>query len=222
MNEFTTQRVERAGSLATNRVLRNTYWLLSLTLAFSAVCAYAAMKMNVPYLGPWITLGGYFALLFLTNALRNSAWGLLSIFALTGFMGMTMGTIVSMVTGAFSNGNELVMLAFGGTATIFVVMSGIALTSKRDFSFMGSFLMVGILVAFLAGIGALVFKLPTLSLVVSAMFMLLSSGLILYQTNQIARGGETNYISATITLYVSIYNLFSSLLHLLMSFMGED
>ncbi|MEM1090936.1 MAG: Bax inhibitor-1/YccA family protein [Pseudomonadota bacterium] len=208
--------------VATNRVLRNTYRLLSMTLLFSAVTAFVAVRVNMPPLGIFITLGGYFGLLFLTTALRNSPWGLVSIFALTGFMGLTIGPIINIYTQAFSNGSELVMLAMGGTGVVFLTMSGIALTSKRDFSGMGQFLMIGIIVAFLAGLAAYFFQIPALSLAVSAMFVLLMSGLILYQTQAIVRGGETNYIMATITLFVSIYNLFTSLLHLLGFALGED
>ena len=212
----------RPSVLATNKVLRNTYALLSLTLLFSALTAYVSIAFNLPHPGLMITLVGYFGLLFLTHKLRNSAWGLVSIFALTGFMGLTLGPLVNLVTQTFSNGTELVMMALAGTGVIFLALSGFALTTKRDFSGMTKFLTVGILVAFLAGIGAFVFQIPALALAVSAMFMLLMCGLILWQTQAIMNGGETNYILATVTLYVSIYNLFSSLLHLLAFFTGED
>ena len=208
--------------LATNKLIRNTYTLLSATLLFSTVTAGLSMYLNSPPMGVLITLGGYFGLLFLTNRLRNSAWGILSVFALTGFMGLTLGPMVNMYVHTFSNGTELVMLALGGTGAIFLGLSGYALTTRKDFSFMGGFIMVGILIAFLAGIGALIFQIPALSLAVSAMFILLMSGLILYQTSAMVHGGETNYIMATITLYVIIYNLFTSLLHLLGAFAGED
>ena len=207
--------------LATNKLIRNTYLLLSMTLLFSAAMAGISMAMNVPHPGLLITLVGYFGLLFLTNYLRNSVWGLVSIFALTGFMGITLGPIISAYVAAFSNGAQLVMMALGGTGIIFVGLSAYAVTTKKDFSFMGGFLMAGILIAFLAGLGAAIFNLPGLSLGVSAMFVLLMSGLILYETSNIIHGGETNYIMATVTLYVSIYNLFLSLLHLLAAFAGE-
>lgn len=208
-------------ALATNKLIRNTYTLLSLTLLFSALTAGISMAMNMPYMGPLITLGGYFGLLFLTAKLRNSAWGLLAVFALTGFMGLTLGPLLNAYITNFSNGTQLIMTALGGTGVIFLGLSGYALTTRKDFSFMGGFLMVGILVAFLAGLGAWIFSIPALSLAVSAMFVLLMSGLILYQTSEMIHGGETNYIMATITLYVSIYNLFLSLLHLLAAFAGE-
>lgn len=207
---------------AGNKVLRNTYILLSMTLLFSGIMAWVAAAANWPYLGPWVTLGGYFALLFITSALRNSVWGLVSIFALTGFMGATLGPIVSAYANAFSNGDQLVMMAMGGTGIVFFGMSGLALVSKRDFSWLGKFLFVGILVAFVAGLGSIFFQMPALSLAVSSAFILLMAGLILYQTQAIIRGGETNYIMATITLFVAIYNLFTSLLHLLGFFAGED
>ena len=207
--------------LATNKVIRNTYILLSMTLLFSAMTAAASMTLNLPHPGLLITFAGYFGLLFLTSRFRDSGLGLLFVFALTGFMGYTLGPILNAYL-SLPNGDQLVMTALGATGVIFLSLSGYALTSRKDFSFMGAFLMVGILVAFLAGIAAAFFTMPGLSLAVSAMFVLLMSGLILYQTSQIIHGGETNYIMATVTLYVSIYNLFLSLLHLLGAFSGED
>nr|VFJ95574.1 MAG: hypothetical protein BECKLFY1418A_GA0070994_105116 [Candidatus Kentron sp. LFY] len=209
-------------TLVTNKLIRNTYTLLAMTLLFSAAMAGVSMALNLPHPGIIITLVGYFGLLFLTAKLQNSVWGLVSVFALTGFMGITLGPIIGMYLQAFSNGSQLVMMALGGTGAIFLGLSGYALTTRKDFSFMGGFLMVGILVAFLAGLGAAIFSLPGLSLAVSAMFVLLMSGLILWQTSNMVHGGETNYIMATVTLYVTIYNLFTALLHLLGVFAGED
>lgn len=211
-----------AGVLETNKVLRNTYLLLSMTLLFSAAMAAVAMTLNLPYPGMIVTLVGYFGLLFLTTKFSNSAWGILCVFALTGFMGMTLGPMLNMYVQAFSNGHELILTALGGTGVIFLGLSAYALTTRKDFSFMGGFLMVGILVAFLAGLAAMLFSIPALNLAVSAMFILLMSGLILYQTSEIIHGGETNYIMATVSLYVSLYNLFTSLLQLLGVFGGED
>jgi modulator of FtsH protease len=208
--------------LATNKVLKNTYLLLSMTLLFSAFTAGIAMYFNLPHPGMIITMVGYFGLLFLTTKFSNSSLGIVFVFALTGFMGLTLGPIINMYLSAYSNGHELVMTALGGTGVIFLGLSGYALTTRKDFSFMGGFLMVGILVAFLAGIGAVVFSIPALSLAVSAMFILLMSAMILYETSAIIHGGETNYILATISLYVSIYNLFLSLLQLLGVFGGEE
>ena len=206
--------------LATNKVLRNTYTLLSMTLLFSALCAGIAVMTKMPPMGMIVTLVGYFGLLFLTTRFRNSGLGLLFVFALTGFMGLTLGPIVGMYL-SLPNGDQIIMTAMGGTGVIFLGLSGYALTTRKDFSFIGGFLMVGILVAFLAGIASLFLSMPGLSLAVSAMFVLLMSGLILYQTSQIIHGGETNYIMATVTLYVSIYNLFVSLLQLLGAFGDE-
>jgi modulator of FtsH protease len=210
------------GILSTNKVLKNTYLLLSMTLLFSAMSAGLAMYFNMPPLGMLVTMVGYFGLLFLTSKFSDRSLGLVFVFALTGFMGLTLGPIINMYTQAFSNGNELVMTALGGTGAIFLGLSGYALTTRKDFSFMAGFLLVGILVAFLAGIGALVFSIPALSLAVSAMFILLMSGMILMQTSAIIHGGETNYILATVSLYVSIYNLFLSLLQILGVFGGDD
>jgi modulator of FtsH protease len=205
----------RESLLATHKVLRNTYLLLSATLAFSALAAGVAYALDLPYLGPWITLIGYFALLFAVHKTADSAWGLLSVFALTGFMGYTLGPLISLYVQAIPNGHSVVMSAFGITAAAFMALSAYAVRSGRRFSFMGGFLTVGILTAFLLGIVALLFSMPTLSLAVSGLFVLLMAGLILYETGEIVHGGETNYIHATVTLYVSVYNLFTSLLHLL-------
>jgi len=211
----------QAQTLATNRLIRNTYTLLALTLAFSAAMAGVSILFHLPFISPWITLIGYFGLLFLTAKFRNSGMGIVCVFALTGFMGITLGPILSFYL-ATPNGSQLVMQALGATAFIFFALSAYALVSRKDFSFIRGFLFVGILVAFFAGLAALFFNLPTLSLAVSAAFVLLSSGLILYQTSAIVNGGETNYIMATVTLYVSLYNLFMSLLHLLRVFTGDD
>jgi modulator of FtsH protease len=207
--------------LATNKVLRNTYLLLSMTLLFSALTAGISMALKLPHPGLLLTLGGYFGLLFLTTKFRDSTMGLALVFALTGFMGYTLGPILSAYL-AMPNGAQVVMTAMGGTGAIFIGLSGYALTTRKDFSFIGGFLMVGILVAFMAGLGAVFFEMPGLSLAVSSMFVLLMAGLILYQTSNIIHGGETNYIMATVTLYVSIFNLFTSLLHLLGAMGGQE
>ena len=207
--------------LSTNKLLRNTYMLLAMTLVFSAVTAGLSMTFNLPHPGMILTLVGYFGLLFLTTKLRNSVWGIASVFALTGFMGLTLGPIINYYLQT-ANGSAVVMQALGGTGVIFLALSAYAIKSEKDFSFMGGFLMVGILVAFIAGIGAIFFDMAGLSLAVSAMFVLLMSGLILYQTSQIIHGCETNYIRATVTLYITIYNLFTSLLHLLGETSGDD
>jgi modulator of FtsH protease len=191
-----------------------------MTLMFSALTAGGSMALNLPHPGLLLTLGGYFGLLFLTTKFRDSGLGIAFVFALTGFMGYTLGPILNSYM-SMANGGQIVMTAMGGTGAIFLGLSGYALTSRKDFSFMGGFLVTGILVAFLAGVGAMIFEMPVLSLAVSSMFILLMAGLILYETSNIIHGGETNYIMATVTLYVSIFNLFTSLLHLL-GFMNGD
>ena len=212
--QVTTINRSQTYAVSTNKVVRNTYMLLAMTLAFSAITAGLSMAMNLPHPGIIITLVGYFGLLFLTTKFRDSGMGLVFVFALTGFMGYTLGPILNAYL-ALPNGGQVVMMAMGGTAAIFLALSAYVMTTKKDFSYMGGFLMVGILVAFLAGLGAIFFEMPMLSLAVSAMFVLLMSGLILYETSNIIRGGETNYIMATVTLFVAIFNLFTSLLHLL-------
>lgn len=211
-----------SSTLATNKVLRNTYLLLSMTLFFSATTAGLSMYLNLPPFGMIITLVGFYGLLFLTSKFSDRALGILFVFALTGFMGLTLGPILNMYINAFSNGHQLIMMALGGTGAIFFGLSGYALTTRKDFSYMGGFLITGVLIAFLAGIGAIVFSIPALSLAVSAAFILLMSGMILWQTSRIIHGGETNYILATVSLYVSLYNLFLSLLQILGVFGGED
>lgn len=179
------------------------------------------MALSLPHPGLPLTLGGYFGLLFATTKFRNSGLGLAFVFALTGFMGYTLGPILNAYL-ALPNGGQMVMTAMGATGAIFLGLSGYALTTRKDFSFMGGFLMVGILVAFLAGLGALFLEMPGLSLTVSSMFVLLMAGLILYQSSHIIRGGETNYIMATVTLFVAIFDLFTSLLHLLGALNSND
>ncbi len=209
-------------TLAINKVMKNTFILLSAALMFSAFTAWLSMEMNWRAPGLLITLVGFYGLLFLTEKLANSPWGLAAVFALTGFMGLTIGPIINAYTQMFSNGAELVMLAMGGTGVITLGLAGYVMTTRKDFSFMSGFLVVGVLVAFLAGIGAAIFNIPSLSLVVSVAFVLLMSGMILYQVSDLVHGGETNYIRATVGLFVSIYNLFLSLLQLLGIFGGED
>jgi len=222
MNTSMTNTAVRAQAavLTTNKVIRNTYTLLSMTLLFSALTAGVSMALNLPHPGLLLTLGGYFGLLYATTRFRNSSLGLVFVFALTGFMGYTLGPILNAYL-ALPNGGQVVMTAMGATGAIFLGLSGYALTTRKDFSFMGGFLMVGILVAFMAGLGAIFFEMPGLSLAVSSMFVLLMAGLILFETSNIIHGGETNYIIATVTLFVAIFNLFTSLLHLL-GFMNGD
>jgi modulator of FtsH protease len=222
MNTTISQTISRSQSaiFATNRVIRNTYMLLSMTLLFSALAAGVSIALNLPHPGMLLTLLGYFGFLFLTSRFRNHSLGLVFVFALTGFMGLTLGPIINAFL-ATANGGQIVMMAMGTTGLTFLALSAFVLTTRKDFSFMGGFLMVGILVAFLAGLGAVLFEIPVLSLAVSSMFVLLMAGLILYETSNIVHDGETNYIMATVTLFVAIFNLFTSLLHLF-GFMSGD
>jgi modulator of FtsH protease len=205
-----------AYDLATVKVLRNTYALLAMTIMFSAVTAAVAMQMRVPYLGLWVLLP-YFVLLFLVEKNKNSAAGLAWVFALTGWMGFTLGPILNYYVGI--SGFEPVLTALGGTALIFFGLSAYVLVTRKDMSFATGFLGTGLLVAFVAAIANYFLQVQGLALAVSCMFLFLSSGLIMWQTSQIIHGGERNYISATVTLYVMVYNLFSVLLGFLG---GED
>ena len=203
-----------------NNVLKNTYLLLSMTLLFSGAMAALSMAFNFPHPGIILTLVGFFGLLFAISKFQNSSLGIVFVFALTGFMGLTLGPVLNAYL-SLPGGSSIVMNALGATGAIFLGLSAYVVTTKKDFSFMGGFLAVGILVGFLAGLGAFVFEMQALSLAVSAMFVLLMSGLILYQTSEIVNSGETNYVMATTTLFVSIFNLFTSLLHLL-GFASQD
>ena len=209
-----TSTTVRGSALATNKVLRNTYMLLGATLLFSAAMAGVSMALNLPTFGLF-TILVYFGLLYAVTKTQNNGWGILWTFALTGFLGLTLGPILNLYIKALPHGGQIIMTALGTTAVSFLGLSAYAIISKRDFSFMGGFLAIGAIGAFVLGLVAFFFHLPTLSLVVSGLFLIVSGGLMLYQTSEIVRGGETNYISATITLYVSIYNMFLSLLHLL-------
>lgn len=213
---------QSSDAVAVNRVLRNTYMLLSLTLLFSALVAGFAMVTNAPYPGIILTLVGVYGLMFLTYRLRNSMWGLASTFAFTGFMGYTLGPILNMVTASYANGTEIIMMAFGGTGIIFLGLSAYVLTTRKDFSFMTGFMVVGTLVALVVMVLGFFFHAPGFQLAISGLFMLLSSGWILWQTSAIIHGGERNYILATIGLYVQIYNLFISLIQILSAFSGRE
>ncbi|WP_111640822.1 Bax inhibitor-1/YccA family protein [Marinimicrobium alkaliphilum] len=212
---YNTQSATSEQQLAVSRVLRNTYMLLAMTLAFSAVTAGAAMAMNVGFLGLWMLLP-YFVCLFMVEKTKNSTAGLFWVFALTGWLGFSIGPMINYV--AANAGYEPIIMALGGTALIFFAMSGYVLTTRKDLSFMGGFLTIGILVAFIAAIANYFFQIQGMSLAISSMFLLLGSAIIAWQTSAIIHGGERNYISATVTLFVMLYNIFSSLLHLIMSF----
>ena len=200
-------------TLATHKVLRNTYALLSLTLLFRAAIAATAVALRLPAPGLVITLVGYFGLLFLVHKVQNSGAAIPAVFALTGFMGYTLGPMLSAHL-ALPGGAQTIALALGATGATFLSLSAWVLATRRDFSFMGGFLFAGMVIAILAGLAAVFFQIPALSLAVSAMVALLSAGLILFETSRIVNGGETNYVMATVGLFVSIFNLFTSLLSL--------
>ena len=206
-------QVPSATAADASRVLRNTYALLAMTLLFSATIAAASVTLTLPAPGILLTLAGYFGLLFAVYKLKNSVWALPAVFALTGFMGYTLGPMLSKSL-SLPGGAQLVTLALATTAVTFLALSAWVLNTRRDFSFMGGFLFAGIVIVLIAGLGSVFLQLPTLGLVVSAMVALLSAGLILFETSRIVHGGETNYVLATVGLYVSIFNLFTSLLSL--------
>ena len=207
-------------ALATNKVLRNTYMLLSMTLAFSAICAGGAMAIGLGHGASLIMMIAAIALVwFVLPRTANSSAGLGVVFLFTGLLGASLGPTISYYLG-LASGGEIVMQALGGTAFIFLTLSFYVLSSKKDFSFMGGFLFVGLMVLVVASVGAMVasffgVNVSIFSLAISAASVLLFSGFILYDTSRIINGGETNYIMATVSLYLSIYNIFVHLLHLL-------
>ncbi len=205
----------KSSAIAANKVLRHTYFLLALTLTFSALVTIFTMAANLPYPGLIIAIVGMFGLLFLTQALRNSGWGIVSVFAFTGFMGYILGPTLNFYLHSFTNGGQLILTALGGTAIIFFGLSAYTIITRKDFSFLGGFLFVAILVAFLGAIAGLFIHMPLLQLLVSAAFVLICSGLIMFYTSAIIHGGETNYIVATISIYIALLNIFMGLLSIL-------
>ena len=197
-----------------NKVLKNTYMLLGMTLLFSALTASIGMAINLSHMASLVCMLGAFGLLFVVNKTADSSKGIIAIFAFTGLMGLSLGPMLTYYM-AMAHGPALVLKALGGTAIIFFGLSGYALVSRKDFSFMGGFLFVGLLVAVIASVANIFFQIPALSLAVSSAIILIMSGLILFDTSRIIHGGETNYIRATVSLYLNIYNLFVHLLHLL-------
>ena len=206
--------------LEVSRVLRNTYGLLAITLAFSGLVAYFSQRANLPYPNFFVVLIGFYGLFFLTYKLRDSAWGLVSTLALTGFMGYTLGPILNRYLG-MANGAEVISSAFSMTALVFFGLSAYVLTTRKDMSFLGGFITAGCFVLLGAMLVAWLFDISGLHLAISAGFVLFASACILYETSAIIHGGERNYVMATIGLYVSIYNLFVSLLQLF-GIMGSD
>lgn len=211
----------KASLLSTHTVLRNTYFLLSMTLLWSAFIAWGAMVLNAPYPGLIISLFGVFGLMFLTMKTRNSIWGLVNIFLFTGFIGYTMGPLLNFYIKSFSNGGELIMMSLGGTGVIFFSLSAYVLTTRKNMNFLGGFLFTGLIIGVIAMIANIFLKIPALQLGISAAFVLIFSGFILYDTSRIINNGERNYIMATISLYLSIINLFQYLLMLLSAFSGN-
>jgi modulator of FtsH protease len=213
-------------ALATNKVLRNTYALLGVSLFPTVIGALMGMSMSwgfaasSPILFMIMTLGGIFGMFFLIQKNKNSSLGVVFLLGLTFLLGLMLGPILQ-VAFSLSNGGQIVSLAAGGTGAIFLVLAGIAQTSKRDFSFMGKFLMIGLIMLILASLANMFFQVPAASLAISAIAVMIFSGFILYDVNRIVRGGETNYIMATLALYLNIYNLFVNLLYLLMALMGN-
>ena len=196
------------------RTLRNTYGLLALTLLFSALTAGMSLAFNLPHPGIIITLVGFYGLLFLTHKFKNSAPGILCVFALTGFMGLTLGPILNAYL-SMANGASMIMSALGITGLSFLGLSAYTLISEKDFSFLNSFIIVGSCVLLFAVIAGIFVQMPALQIFISAGFALFSAAVILLQTSEIVRGGETNYIMVTVNLYVSLYNMFLSILALL-------
>jgi modulator of FtsH protease len=208
-------------ALEANKVLKNTYLLLSATLAFSAVMAVVSMAINVPPMAYIISLIASMVLgIFVLPKAANSSAGIGVIFLITGLLGFGLGSILSIYM-AMSNGPQVVATALGGTGIIFLGLSGYALTSKKDFSFLGGFLFAGMMVVLLAIIASLFIQMPALSLTISAAVIMLMSGFILFDTSRIINGGETNYIMATYGIFLSIFNIFISLLNIL-GIMGDD
>ena len=227
MNNSNTTVREQARTSVTNKVLKNTYILLSMTLLFSAFTALISYMMNISIVNPFITLGLYFITLYLTAKNKNNISGIFWVFCLTGVLGFTLGPILNLYVNNLSNGSEIIITALMLTGIIFLSLSAYVNYTKKDFSFMGGFITSGIILAFSASIMLLISSLmgyyfPIMMLGISSMFALLMCGLILFQTSSIINGGEQNYVMATVTLYISIYNLFPSLLHILMSFMGGN
>ena len=208
--------------LSTNKVIRNTYSLLAMTLFFSAICAVVTMAMQVSQgVGFMLFIGG-FIMTFVVRANANSSKGLVAVFVFAGLMGGALGPIISMYMMAYGNGSAIVAQALGGTAFIFLSLSGYALTSRSNFNYLGGFLFTGMLIAIVAIIANIFLQIPALSLAISSVVILLMSGFILFDTSRIINGGERNYIMATISLYLSIFNIFIHLLNLLGALTGRD
>ena len=204
-----------------NLVLKNTYLLLGMTFCFSSLMTLFSMSIGAAPLNPILWIALVIGLQYGVIATSRSAWGIPMIFAFTGFLGYTLGPILMMYTALFSNGYDLIFTSLGATGLIFVSLSAYVVTHQKNYSYMGGILFSAILVAFMAGIAAILFNIPLLSIVVSGAFALISSALIMYHTSEIVHGGETNYILATMSIFVALFNLFLSLLRILAYFAGN-
>ena len=201
--------------IATNKVLRNTYMLLSLTVLFSAFAAFIAMSTSAAPMSPLLLIIGYFAILFGIRACQNNGFGVILTFALTGLLGYSVGPMLNLYIKTFSNGSELILMALGSTGLIFLLISAFALNPKRNLMSWGKGLFIGAMVIFAASLVNMLFlRLPALQLGLSVVFSFISGGIIMWQTNSIVHGGEKNYINATVTLYISLFNIFITLLQL--------
>ncbi len=223
MNQFgSTVTRTQTSAISTNKVLKNTYILLSMTLLFSALTAGLSMSMAVsPGMSMFSSLGALALIWLVLPRTQDSTAGIFVVFAITGLLGFGLGPMLSHYL-AIPGGGRIVATALGGTGVVFLGLSGYALTSKRDFSFMGGFLFAGLIVVLIAAVANIFLAMPLLQLTISGAIVLLMSGLILFDTSRIVNGGETNYIRATVGLYLNLYNLFVALLHLLTAFSGDD
>ena len=220
-SRFTTQKLSGSAAVTINKTLRDTYRLLSATLLFSGLTAFLSMALGLGRGASLILFLASFVMLFVVHRTANSGKGLLAVFAFTGLFGASIGPTVGFYL-SLANGPQIVMQALGATGLIFLTLSAYATTTKRDFSFLGGFLFIGLIVAILFAVANIFLGIPALSLGISAAIVLIMSGFILFDTQRIVRGGETNYIIATVALYLNIANLFLSLLHLIAAFSGRD
>lgn len=222
MNQTVLERNVTPQTLAVNKVLRNTYILLSLTLLFSAFTSAVAVMENAGFVNIWVMLIVMIGFPFLLQRMKDSPMALVLTFAYTGFIGWYIGPILNMYISNFSNGSELIGMALGGTGLIFLVLSMLSIRTTKDYSGWGRFLTIGVIIAFVMSLlNVFLFKLPVLQLGISVVFSFISGGFIMYQTNQIVRGGETNYVVATVVLYISLVNIFLTLLQILGMFGGN-
>jgi modulator of FtsH protease len=221
------QTAESTVAVDQNKVLRNTYWLLALSMLPTIAGAYFGMSLNFagmfkasPIMAPLLMFGAMFGMLFVVSALRNSSWGVLGVFGFTFVSGVMLAPMLQYAAG-LKNGGQLVAIAGGMTAAVFLVMATIATVSKRDFSFMGKFLFIGLILLIIASVANIFFQVPAVQIAISAIAVFIFSLYLLYDVSAIVRGGQTNYIMATLALFLDIFNIFVNLLNLLMVFSGQ-